>query len=157
LLCLFCLHRSINIFPRSFYLSECEILTARLVDTRLLGFLLFWGVTVYVIRCGKGPTDLSWSQTRHTKSGFEKKEQKALYFFGWVISRSEIYKKNSQTAPNWISVSIKIHFLIWLRCHTSSFSPNTLLVCGQSLFDVFYLCFISITPSPLHRHSLYLP
>ena len=48
-LCLFCLHQSMNIFPRLFYFAEYEVLTARLVSTRLPGFCLLWCVTVYVI------------------------------------------------------------------------------------------------------------
>src|SRR5712691_1206048 len=42
--------------PRSFYLSECKCLTAVIVETKVLGSLLFWDVTPYVIRRCSGPT-----------------------------------------------------------------------------------------------------
>ena len=48
-LCLFCLHQSMNIFLRSFYFAEYEVLTARLANTKLPGFHPLWCVTVYVI------------------------------------------------------------------------------------------------------------
>jgi len=40
---MFVLLTSIN--PRSFYFAEYEILTAILVETKLRGYSLFWGVT----------------------------------------------------------------------------------------------------------------
>ena len=40
---MFVLLTSIN--PRSFYFAEYEILTAILVETKLQGYSLFWGVT----------------------------------------------------------------------------------------------------------------
>src|SRR6266850_1214291 len=55
-LCLFFLHQSVNIFPRLFYFAEYKVLTARLVNTKLLGFCLLWDVTVYVIGCQNCPT-----------------------------------------------------------------------------------------------------
>src|SRR5260221_2152255 len=42
--------------PRSFYLSECKYLTAVIVETKVLGSLLFWGMTPYRIGCCSGPT-----------------------------------------------------------------------------------------------------
>src|SRR6266850_1105013 len=56
ILCLFCLHQSVNTFLRLFYFAEYEILTARLVNTKLLGFHLLWDMTVYVIGCQNCPT-----------------------------------------------------------------------------------------------------
>ena len=39
-------------------------MTARLVTTKLLGFRLFWNVTVYVIHHGKGPTGFATTQSQ---------------------------------------------------------------------------------------------
>jgi hypothetical protein len=47
---------ALNTFLRSFFLSEYQILTAVLVETKLLGFRLLWDVTVYVIDRGNCPT-----------------------------------------------------------------------------------------------------
>jgi hypothetical protein len=61
----------LNTFLRSFFLSECEILTGVLAKTKLLGFRLLWDVTAYVIGRGKGPTnidrrfDVSGKQHKH--------------------------------------------------------------------------------------------
>ena len=52
----FCLHQSMNIFPRSCYFAEYEVLTARLANTKLPGFRLLWCVTVYVIGRQNCPT-----------------------------------------------------------------------------------------------------
>jgi hypothetical protein len=52
-LCLFCLHQSANTF------SEYKILTGQLVNTKLLGFHLLWGMIVYVIGHQNCPT-LIW-------------------------------------------------------------------------------------------------
>ena len=62
-LCLFCLHQSVNIFPRLFYFAEYKIMTARLVNTKLPSFRLLWCVTVYVISCQNCPT----SHHHHTR------------------------------------------------------------------------------------------
>jgi hypothetical protein len=72
-----------------------------------------------------------WSQSGHTKSGFERKTAKSSFFFwlgGLKENQVSFYKYFFSERPQIGSRSPSRRFFsIWLGCHASLFLPNALL------------------------------